>query len=134
MGQKIHPTGFRLGITKDWASRWYADKASYPSKFIEDQKIKKFLTEKLSLAGLKAVEIERTENELSILIKVSKPGLVIGKGGAGVESLEKEIKKLTSSKIKITAEEVKNPETAAQLVAEYICRQVKRRIPYRRLP
>lgn len=133
MGQKIHPNGFRVGVTKDWSSRWYADKTAYADKALEDIKIRKFLTEKLSTAGLKTVEIERTENEISIIIKVSKPGLVIGKGGAGVESLEKELKKLTPSKIKITAEEVKIPEIEAQLVGEYICRQIKKRVPYRRV-
>jgi len=133
MGQKIHPIGFRVGITRDWSSRWYADKTAYADKALEDIKIRKFLTDKLSTAGLKTVEIERTENEISIIIKVSKPGLVIGKGGAGVESLEKELKKLTPSKIKITAEEVKVPEIEAQLVGEYICRQIKKRVPYRRV-
>ena len=133
MGQKINPTGFRVGVTKDWSSRWYADKTAYADKALEDIKIRKFLQDKLSVAGLKTVEIERTENEVAITIKVSKPGLVIGKGGAGVESLEKELKKLTPSKIKITAEEVKIPEIEAQLVAEYLCRQIKKRVPYRRV-
>jgi small subunit ribosomal protein S3 len=133
MGQKIHPVGFRVGVTRDWNSRWYADKTTYASKALEDVKIRKFLSEKLSTAGLKAVEIERTENEINILIKVSKPGLVIGRGGAGVESLEKELKKITTAKIKITAEEIKTPEIEAQLVAEYLCRQIRRRVPYRRV-
>jgi small subunit ribosomal protein S3 len=133
MGQKINPIGFRVGVTKDWSSRWYADKTAYADKALEDIKIRKFLQDKLSTAGLKTIEIERTENEISIIIKVSKPGLVIGKGGAGVESLEKELKKLTPSKIKITAEEVKTPEIEAQLVGEYLCRQIKKRVPYRRV-
>jgi small subunit ribosomal protein S3 len=133
MGQKIHPIGFRLGISKDWNSRWFADKTGYAQKAFEDLKIRKFLTDKLSQAGLKVVEIERTENEINIFIKVSKPGLVIGRGGAGVELLEKELKNITKAKIKITAEEVKIPEMEAQLVAEYICRQIKRRMPYRRI-
>ncbi|OGC70062.1 30S ribosomal protein S3 [candidate division WWE3 bacterium RIFOXYC1_FULL_39_7] len=133
MGQKIHPTGYRLGISKDWSSRWFADKSNYADKAFEDLKIRKFLTDKLSQAGLKAVEIERTENEMNIFIKVSKPGLVIGKGGAGVEVLEKELKNLTNSKIKITAEEIKIPEIEAQLVGDYIARQLKRRMPYRRV-
>ena len=133
MGQKIHPLGFRLGITKDWKSRWFADKSSYADKVGEDIKIRKFLEEKLSIAGLKEIDIERTESEIDIFIKVSKPGLVIGKGGAGVESLEKELKNITDAKIKITAEEIKTPEVEAQLVAQYLCRQMKRRIPYRRM-
>ncbi len=133
MGQKINPVGFRLGISKDWNSRWFADKNSYGDYIAEDKKIREVLYNKLSQAGLKVIEIERTVNEISILLKVSKPGLVIGKGGSGVESLEKELKKVTTSKIKITAEEIKTPEMEAQLVAEYICRQMKRRIPYRRV-
>lgn len=132
MGQKINPTGYRLGITKDWSSRWYANKASYADMALEDIKIRKFLKEKLDQAGLKVVEIERTENEVSIILKVSKPGMVIGKGGTGVEELEKSLKKITKAKVKITAEEVKTPEMEAQLVADYIYRQLKRRIHYRR--
>lgn len=133
MGQKINPTGYRIGISKDWSSRWFSDKNDYGKRVYEDLKIREFLTNKLNQAGLKAVEIERTVSEINIYLKVSKPGLVIGKGGSGVETLEKELKKLTDSKIKITAEEVKTPEVEAQLVAEYICRQMKRRVPYRRV-
>jgi small subunit ribosomal protein S3 len=132
MGQKINPIGYRLGITKDWSSRWYANKSSYADLALEDIKIRKFLKEKLDQAGLKVIEIERTENEISIILKVSKPGMVIGKGGTGVEELEKAIKKMTRAKVNITAEEVKTPEVEAQLVADYIYRQLKRRIHYRR--
>jgi small subunit ribosomal protein S3 len=132
MGQKINPTGYRLGITKDWSSRWYANKTNYADLAQEDIKIRRFLKEKLDQAGLKVIEIERTENEISIILKVSKPGMVIGKGGTGVEELEKAIKKITKAKVKITAEEVKTPEIEAQLVADYIYRQLKRRIHYRR--
>jgi small subunit ribosomal protein S3 len=133
MGQKINPTGYRIGISKDWASRWFSDKNGYGKRVAEDKKIRDFLKDKLSQAGLKAVEIERTVSEINIFLKVSKPGLVIGKGGSGVENLEKELKKITDAKIKITAEEVKTAELEAQLVADYICRQMKRRIPYRRV-
>lgn len=133
MGQKINPTGYRVGITKDWYSRWYAPKAGYANFVHEDLVLRKFLKEKLDQAGVKSIEIERTENEISIVLKVSKPGIVIGRGGAGVEELEKAIKKLTKAKIKITAEEIKTPEIEAQLVADYVCRQLKRRVPYRRV-
>jgi small subunit ribosomal protein S3 len=132
MGHKINPTGFRLGISKDWTSRWYAPKSSYADLALEDIKIRKLLKAKLELAGIKSIDIERTENEINILIKVSKPGVVIGRGGTGVEEIEKELKKVTKAKIRITAEEVKVPEIEAQLVADYISRQLKRRIPYRR--
>ncbi len=133
MGQKINPIGYRVGISKNWSSRWYTSKKDYANLLIEDKKIRDFLNEKLSTAGLKNVEIERTENEISILIKVSKPGVVIGRGGTGVEEIEKEIKKITRGKVKITAEGIKSSEIEAQLVGDYICRQLKRRVPYRRV-
>ena len=133
MGQKINPVGFRLGITKQWNSLWFANKKQYAKLVIEDRKIREYLKKKLEMAGVKDIHIDRTENELSITLKVSKPGLVIGKGGTGVEAVEKELKKITSSKIKITAEEVKIPEIEAQLIADYIARQVKRRVHYRRV-
>lgn len=133
MGQKINPIGYRVGISKNWASRWFAPKKDYADLLLQDKKIRDLLENKLSTAGLKNVEIERTENEISILIKVSKPGVVIGRGGTGVEELEKEIKKITKGKVKITAEGTRASETEARLVADYICRQMKRRIPYRRV-
>lgn len=132
MGQKIHPYGFRLGITENWKSRWTADKRTFGKLLIEDYKIRAYLEKALSTAGLESVHIERSTNEVNITVKVSKPGVVIGRGGAGVEDLEKAIRLLTKSKIKLTAEEVKNPELNAQLVADYIARQLKRRIPYKR--
>lgn len=133
MGQKINPIGFRVGISKNWSSRWFSSKKDYANLLIEDKKIRDYLNVKLSMAGLKNVEIERTENEINILIKVSKPGVVIGRGGTGVEEIEKEIKKITKGKVKITAEGVKSSEIEAQLVGDYICRQLKRRVPYRRV-
>ncbi len=133
MGQKINPTGFRVGISKNWSSRWFSSKKEYANLLIEDKKIRDYLNVKLSVAGLKNVEIERTENEINILIKVSKPGVVIGRGGTGVEEIEKEIKKITKGKVKITAEGIKSSEIEAQLVGDYICRQLKRRVPYRRV-
>jgi len=133
MGQKINPTGFRIGITKDWYSKWFADKKSYADLALEDMRIRKFLKEKFDLAGLKEVIIERSVNEISIIVRVSKPGLVIGRGGSGVEEVEKELKNITKSKIKLTAEEVKVPEIEAQLIGDYIYRQLKRRLPYRKV-
>jgi small subunit ribosomal protein S3 len=130
MGQKINPTGFRIGISKDWSSKWFADKNEYSKNTIEDYKIRRFLEKKFEPAGLKDVLIERSGNILNVTIRVSNPGVVIGKGGAGVESAEKEIKKLTKSVIKITAEEVKNPEIHASIVANNIYRQLKKRVKY----
>lgn len=133
MGQKIHPYGFRVGITKNWKSRWTADKSRFGDLLVEDKKIRDYIKERLSTAGLESVHIERSLNEVSVVIKVSKPGLVIGKGGSGVEELQKSLKKFTKSKIKLTVEEVKDPEINAQLVADYISRQLKRRVNYRRV-
>jgi len=130
MGQKINPTGFRIGISKDWSSKWFAEKNEYSKNTIEDYKIRRFLEKKFEPAGLKDVLIERSGNILNVTIRVSNPGVVIGKGGAGVESAEKEIKKLTKSVIKITAEEVKNPEVHASIVANNIYRQLKKRVKY----
>lgn len=133
MGQKIHPFGFRLGITKDWKSRWSAGRKDYPRLAFEDFKIREFLRKRLEMAGLKSVDIERSVNELKIFVKVSKPGIVIGRAGTGIEALEKDLKRLTTDKLKITVEEIKTPEIEAELVAQYICRQLKRRIPARRI-
>ncbi|MBP7927643.1 30S ribosomal protein S3 [Patescibacteria group bacterium] len=133
MGQKIHPLGFRLGISKDWKSKWFGEKKEYANFAFEDFILRRFLKDKLSTAGLKAVEIERSANEVKVLLKVSNPGLVIGKGGLGIEAIEKELRRFTKAKVKITAEEVKNPETESVLVAEYIARQLKRRIPAKRI-
>lgn len=133
MGQKIHPFGFRLGITKDWNSRWFVSKGRYAQNVLEDYKIRNFLTDRFSIAGLRNIEIERSTNEINITVNVSKPGIVIGRGGSGIEEVEKELRKLTPAKVKLTAVEVKNPEAEAQLVADYICRQLKRRVQYRRV-
>lgn len=133
MGQKINPTGFRMGITKNWGSRWFADKATYGKLALEDRKIRNLLKERFETAGVKEVIIERSLNDIRITIRVSKPGVVIGRGGEGVTKVQEELKKITTSKISLTAEEVKVPEIEASLVAQYISRQLKRRLPYRRL-
>lgn len=133
MGQKINPIGFRVGITRDWSSRWFASKKDYPKLAFEDYKIRQFLQKKLEMAGLKSIDIERSVNEINITVKVSRPGLVIGRGGSGVEDLEKELRRETKAKIKLTVEEIKVPELEAQLVANYIANQLRRRLPYRRV-
>ena len=110
MGQKINPTGFRIGISKSWTSRWFADKKGYADLAYEDYKIRELLEKKYETAGLKSIEIERSVNEISIIVKVSRPGIVIGKGGVGAESVKNELQKITDSKISLTVEEVKTPE------------------------
>lgn len=128
MGQKINPVGFRIGISKDWNSKWFADKKDYAKFAVEDHKIRSFIEKKFEPAGLKEVILERSGNILNITIRVSNPGVVIGKGGSGVENAEKEIKKMTKSVVKITAEEVKNPEIHARIVANNLVRQLKKRV------
>jgi small subunit ribosomal protein S3 len=128
MGQKINPVGFRIGISKDWSSKWFYDKSEYSRYAVEDHKIRRYLEKKFDLAGLKDVLIERSGNILNLTIRVSNPGVVIGKGGAGVETAEKDIKKMTKSVVKITAEEVKLPELQANIVANNIYKQLKKRV------
>lgn len=132
MGHKINPTGFRMGITEDWRSKWYADKKQYSKNVLEDFKIRKYLGEKLTGAGLKVVEIERSVNELTVTVKVSKPGVVIGRGGAGAEAIKDELKKISPSKMSFNVEEVRNAETEAVLIADTIANQIVRRFPYKR--
>ncbi|MBD3366087.1 30S ribosomal protein S3 [candidate division WWE3 bacterium] len=132
MGQKIHPYGFRVGVSKPWRSNWFADRGQYADLALEDHKIREFLEERLFNAGLKEIMIKRSVNELDIILKVSRPGLVIGRGGSGIQQLEQDLRDFTKSKIKMTVEEIKTPELEAKLVAEYISRQIKRRMPYRR--
>ena len=132
MGQKVHPTGVRVGIIKDWNSKWYADSKHFADYLVEDQKIRKFLKKKLYLAGISKIEIERTAKMVKINLNTAKPGIVIGKGGAGVESVKAELVKLIGKDVNLNIVEVKNIDTDAQLVAENIAGQLERRISFRR--
>ena len=132
MGQKVNPTGFRVGIIKDWNSKWYADSKNFADYLVEDQKIRKFLKKKLYLAGISKIEIERTAKAIKINLHVAKPGIVIGKGGAGVESVREELKKLIGKDANLNIVAVENVDTDAQLVAENIANQLERRISFRR--
>lgn len=131
MGQKVNPHGLRLNITRTWDSIWYADK-EYSTYLIEDQKIKKFLKKRLQHAGLSKVKIERTGEQVRIKLFTARPGIVIGKKGAEIEILKKELEKLISRKVSIDIQEVRRPEADAQLVAENIAQQLIRRIAFRR--
>ena len=132
MGQKVHPTGVRVGIIKDWNSKWYADSKNFADYLVEDQKIRKFLKKKLYLAGISKIEIERTAKLIKVNLHTAKPGIVIGKGGAGVESVKDELSKYIGKEINLNIVEVKNADTDAQLVAENIAGQLERRISFRR--
>ena len=126
MGQKVHPTGVRVGIIKDWNSKWYAD------YLVEDQKIRKFLKKKLYAAGISKIEIERTAKIVKINLYTAKPGIVIGKGGAGADAVKQEVAKLIGKEVNLNIVEVKQADTDAQLVAENIAMQLERRISFRR--
>ena len=132
MGQKVHPTGVRVGIIKDWNSKWYADSKNFADYLVEDQKIRKFLKKKLYQAGISKIEIERTAKAVKVNLYAAKPGIVIGKGGAGVEAVKAELAKTMGKEINLNIVEVKNADTDAQLVAENIAGQLERRISFRR--
>ena len=134
MGQKVNPHGLRVGIIKDWDSRWYADTkdGEFANNLVEDNEIRKFLKKKLRSAQLSKVEIERASDRLKVIIFTAKPGVVIGKGGAEIENLKKELAKLTDKKLMVDVKEVKKPDADAQLVAENIAAQLENRISFRR--
>ena len=131
MGQKTHPIGFRLGIVKTWSSKWYEEK-NYAKWLHEDIKLKKYIKGKLQHAGVSMVDVERAANKCKINIYTARPGIVIGKRGAGVEQLKKDVQKLTSNEVFLNIVEVRKAETNAQLVAENIATQLERRVAFRR--
>jgi small subunit ribosomal protein S3 len=131
VGQKVNPHGFRLGVIKTWDAKWYADK-DYAKNLHEDIKIREALKAKLFATGVSRIEIERAANRVKIVIHTAKPGMVIGRGGAGIEELKKILKRLTDKTIDINIAEVKQPELDATLVAENIAAQLERRIAFRR--
>ncbi len=137
MGQKTHPFGFRVGITEPHKSRWYAPKALYGELLVEDQKIRKFLDERLNrrppFAAVSDIHIERTREELKIIVRTARPGLVIGPKGSNVEELTRELIDLTGRNVSINCVEVANPDMEAQLVAESIAEQMKKRASFRRV-
>ena len=132
MGQKMHPHGLRVGIIKDWDSKWFANKKEYAENLIEDQEIRVFLKKKLQTTGIYKIEIERKANKTTISIHTAKPGFVIGKGGELIDTLKKEIEKKIGKEVSLNIIEVKNVDTNAQLVAENICAQLEKRISYRK--
>ena len=132
MGQKVHPHGLRVGVIKDWDSKWYADKKNFGDNLAEDYKIRKYLKKSLFSAGIAKIEIERNDNKVRIHIHTAKPGVVIGKGGAEKDKIKAQVEKLIGKNVIIDIVEVKNAEVNAQLVAENIAAQLERRISFRR--
>lgn len=133
MGQKVNPIGLRLGIVTTWQSRWYAEKGKYTNYLLEDLKIRRYIKERFYRSGISKVEIERLANQIKVIIKTARPGIVIGRKGSEVEKLRQELQQLTGNpNIQISVEEVPVPEIDAQLVAENIAAQIERRVSYRR--
>ena len=132
MGQKVNPHGLRVGVIKDWDSKWYAEDADFSEFLVEDYNIRKFLKEKLFAAGISKIEIERTSDRVKVIIYTAKPGVVIGKGGAEIEVTKKELSKLTSKKVLVDIKEIKRPDKDAQLAAENVAAQLENRVAFRR--
>ncbi len=132
MGQKVNPIGFRLGITRTWDSRWYANKKDFPALLAEDMKLRGFLKEKLYGAGIARIEIERAATKVKINVHTARPGIVIGKKGAGVEQLKAEVQKLSKNEVFLNIVEVKKPEANATLISESVAAQLEKRVAFRR--
>ena len=131
MGQKVHPRGFRLGIVSPWKSRWYAER-DFPKLLAEDEKIRKYLHQRLGHASLSEVEIERKPQKVIVTIHTARPGVVIGKGGSEVDKLRDELGRLSPHEVAINVEEVKRPEIEGQLIADSIAHQLVQRVSFRR--
>ena len=131
MGQKVNPIGLRIGINKDWESKWYADKKNTPKLLENDVKIRNFLMKKYKSAGIAKIVIERNKNRCEVFIHVAKPGLIIGQNGAEIEKVKKQVSKLVNEDVQFSILEVKNPDLVAQLVADTIAHNIENRVSFR---
>ena len=132
MGQKVNPHGARVGVILDWSTKWYAGKKDFSNNLIEDYNLRKMLKEKLAMASISRIDIQRTGSKVHVSVYTAKPGIVIGKGGAGVEALKKEIEAFLGKSANLDIIEIKHPDTDAQLVAENIAAQLEKRVSFRR--
>jgi len=132
MGQKVNPIGFRTGIMLGWKSRWYASKREFSDLLLEDHKIRKYVTDKYRFAGIPTVEIERTRDEVKVVLHAARPGVIIGRKGQQVDQLQEELQNLVGRRINIKIEEIQRPEIQAHLVAEEIAEQLSKRASFRR--
>ncbi len=132
MGQKVHPKGMRIGVIKDWDSRWYASSKNFPDQLAEDLWLRRHIKQTHFQAGIARIEIERAANRLKVFIHTAKPGIVIGKGGAGVDGLRRMLEQKTGKQVHINIIEIKNPDTDAQLIAESIASQLEKRVAFKR--
>ena len=132
MGQKVNPHGARVGVIIDWSTKWYAGKKDFSNNLYEDYKLRKMLKEKLNQAGISHIDLQRAGEKITVIVYTAKPGIVIGKGGAGVEALKKEVEAFTGKQVALDIIEIKNPDIDAQLVAENIAQQLEKRVSFRR--
>lgn len=132
MGQKIHPKGLRIGIVKDWDTRWYANKKDFSDLLVEDVKVRQYVKKALFNSGIARIEIERAANRLKVTVHTAKPGMVIGRQGAGIDDLKKQLESLTGKSVHVNVVEIRVAELDAQLVAESIAQQLEKRISFRR--
>ena len=132
MGQKVHPVGYRLGVTTEWESKWYANPKDYARKLHEDIKLRKWIMKKWEGAGISRIEIERVGHVVRFTIWTARPGVVIGRGGTEIQVIKDELQKLTGAKVMINVQEIKNPDVVAQLVAEGVAASLERRVSFRR--
>jgi small subunit ribosomal protein S3 len=132
MGQKVHPHGLRVGVIKDWRSRWFTDNQSFGDSIVEDYNIRKFIKKALFAAAIDRIEIEKKANKVVILLFAAKPGMIIGRGGAEIERIKKDLQKFVKKEVQVNIMEIRSPDLSAQLVAESIAAQLERRISYRK--
>ena len=132
MGQKVNPNGFRVGVIRDWNTRWYASKKDFADYLVEDRKIRDFVKKKYYAASISRIEIERAANKITVSIYTGRPGMLIGKGGAGVEAIKADVSGLVGKPVNVNIMEIRNVDTDAQLVAENIAAQLEKRISFRR--
>jgi len=132
MGQKIHPTGFRIGVTEPWRSRWYAPKRAFGQLLVEDEKIRNYVKANYGFAAISKIEVERTREEVKVILHSARPGLIIGRKGAEVDRLREELEDRTGRRITVTIVEITKPELSAQLVAEQVAQQLEKRASFRR--
>lgn len=131
MGQKIHPIGFRIGVIRDWESKWYADKG-YSENLYEDHRIRKWVKDRLANAAISHVEIDRPGGKLKVTLHTAKPGIIIGRGGKGVDDIRDQLEKLSGKSVHVNVQEIRHPDIDAQLVAESVAQQIEKRIAYKR--
>ena len=132
MGQKVNPHGARVGVIYDWSTRWYSEKKDFPKQLKEDFELRKTLKEKFYATGISRIDIERSANRMTVNLFTAKPGMIIGRGGKGIEDLKAEVEKAVGHPVNVNVMDVKSPDTDAQLVAENIAQQLEKRISFRR--